>query len=613
MGPLVVLGALVGLVACAWAALGRWVDEGRTWIERLLAAGLVASVIAWAAVRVLGLAGAIRTRNVLLACAAACAVLGAVGGRTGWRALSGDVANLRRAGREALREVSLWPAWGVAFVSLASAMLAAWMLPPWAWDGLGYHLSIVHDALQTGALRRGISWIPYVDAYPRHIDLVYVAVRVLLPDDTWIDAAQAPFGLLLALATAALAARSGVGELRSLALGALTLTVPVTMLQMAADYVDVAYAAFVMTAAWAVTGRFDRMGMLVGMLGLGMLLGSKPSAPLPAAVLSLVWLLRAHRAQRLAVTIGAIGVGWALGCETYVRNVIEHGNPVWPVIVGLGAWRLPGEDAASVFFDMGVRDPYLHCGTLRRVLASWFEWPSAWVYDMRIGGLGPMFTFGLLPLGAWAVCLRPTRGAVGSVALVGFVTLATPGAFWARYTLAWPAALLVLAGTAGEGLRPRVRSGVYLALAALASVGLAAARRGFTDGGATLVELAASSASERMTAASVDGHERDWMEMRARVRSGEAVAYDASFGLPGLLWCGDGRARVLYLATAPNSVDELVRWTRRERVRVIVLGDEAGRAGPLARAHGEVFRELFPCPLDRCRVYEVLAVDQRAP
>jgi hypothetical protein len=42
---------------------------------------------------------------------------------------------------------------GTGAVSVVLAVLSAGALEPWAWDALGYHLPIVHDALQSHTLR----------------------------------------------------------------------------------------------------------------------------------------------------------------------------------------------------------------------------------------------------------------------------------------------------------------------------------------------------------------------------------------------------------------------------------------------------------------------------
>jgi hypothetical protein len=253
-------------------------------------------------------------------------------------------------------------------------------------------------------------------------------------------------------------------------------------------------------------------------------------------------------------------------------------------------------------FVLGLPEPYAHYGWLRRLLASVAAMPDRYIYDMRIGGLGPLVVGGLVPV-TLVSARRTWRGAFPPL-LLAVAAVASPAAHWMRYTLALPAALLahVAAATAGLPRGPRVA--VDLALAALAAIGVAAALPGFTDGGPSMTALLTMPPDERAAAVSVDGHEALWRDTRRLVRDGEAFAYDGSFSFPGQLWRGDPGAGLLFLDDR-RSPEEIPAALSQARVRVLVAGDglpaaEAVRRGP------DGYRLLFRCPVDPCNVYERL-------
>jgi hypothetical protein len=449
-----------------------------------------------------------------------------------------------------------------------------------------------------------------VNAYPHAIDTFFLGCRVLLRDDRMLDFAQAPFGVIAALAVAAMARRAGASAPRAIAFGALYLAVPIVMLQLATSYVDVAYAALLATAVHFATAPFvgapSRAEIAVFGVAAGLFLGSKPSAPPIVALLAAIVVARAWRARASLVTgaLASLVIALAIGGGSYVANAIAHHNPVWPVIVGVGPWSLPGEAPASGLFVQGLPESLANAGWLSRLLASLFAKPVLYIYDMRLGGFGPLVAFGLMPVALFVCARARDRARLAAPVLLALLSLATPAAHWTRYTMAFPAALLAVAAIGMDAWPARVRAIAELALGVLAIVGVARALPGFTGGGPSLAAVLAMDAPERARAVGVDGHEELWIDARARAADGEAVVYDASFSLPGLLWRADGKVRVVYLDSSVASSDLLGRMDR-ERARVIVAGD----GSPAARAidaERDRFALLFRCPLDACNVYERL-------
>lgn len=606
--------ALLAVVSGSYALVSRLMPgPAYSFGDRACAATVLSLTFPMALVAILGGLWSLRHETVLVA-TLLLAGLGIVdAGREGRHLALLDL----RAALGTLRRAATGGAWAAAFavgaVSLGVATGAAYLLVPWAWDALGHHLPLVHDAIQTGGLREVPSSNPYLNTYPVAVHLYFVWWRLLLPDDTLVDLAQLPFGLAACLAVATAARRGGVPAPRAVALSLLFLAIPVTALQLASNYTDVGYAALLLLGVYFATGRLERAGAAFGAIALGALLATKPSAPVSVAIILSVTLLRAFRLKRVPLVLMMAAAVLALGSPRYIGNYLSYGNPIWPVQVQLGPVTLPGEVPLDTILDNQIPEPYLHYGWLGRTVGSWLAWPERYSYSMRIGGFGPLFIFALLPLALAAVRWRPARKVLLFVALVAAATLATQWAHMTRHTLALPAALLVLAAAVSQGWRPRPRTMADLGLAALAAWGFYLAAPGFTGPSQlSLTALARLPAAERPAAfGGIDGHEQRWREARAFIGDGEAFGYDRSFGLAGLLWRPDGRGRVAYLPDSVRSPEGFFSWLREEHVRALVLGDVAPYFGPFVRSRPERFVKLFDCPVLRgayeaCAVYLVM-------
>jgi hypothetical protein len=557
------------VVSCVALFLGSFALLGRArppLLERMASAALLAVVLPIGVVEVLGHVGALRPPWVLGLSLAIALVMFACGARSGLFRAAALVGRALFGG---------WFALG-SWVGVASVVLAAdatYRLRPWAWDALGYHLPLVHHALTVASLQRVPTHVVYVNVYPHLVDVYFVWWRALLADDTWIELAQLPFAVLGVLSIACMAARRSVAPPRALALSALWLAIPNVALQLATNYVDVAFAALLVASVeHATRDRGGRTTQLLCGLALGVFLACKPSAPLPFVLLggALLLLRRARAVAPLALAV-------CIGAPTYVENLLRYGNPIWPVRVDVGPLHLPGLEAPSHLYEIGLPEQVRRHGWLGRLLLSWFHAPSSYIYDMRLGGFGPLF---LLLLACAALVLakkRLRRSMPRGTLLLALAALATPAAFLPRYTFALPA--LLLAVYASATARVRRRGALDFVLAATACICLFRAAPGFFAEGR----------------AGVDGHEALWAAARAKVGPGEAFGYDASFPLPGQLRRNDGRSSTVFVED-PSSV-----LTRHVRIAAL-RPENAARVELLrpARVHA-----LFRCPLGACTVYEI--------
>ncbi|WP_434415206.1 hypothetical protein [Nannocystis pusilla] len=566
--------------------------------ERLCLGLTIALAAAFGLVQLLGAIGWLTGPAGLVGCLGFAA---AVTRRAGLEIARGDAARVGRVAIAALRGP-----WGLAavagLVAVGLASLAALWLESWGWDALAYHLPPVHDALQTGRVREVPTHVAYARAYPQAIERVFTMWRLLLPDERLVDLGQLPFALAGAVGLATLARRAGVRAGRAGGLALAWWATPVVMLQLAHAYVDVAHAALTVLAVVFVTGPVDRGRLIGAALALGLLLGSKPSAPLPFALLAATLAIRSGRQWPGA--LAAVAAALVLGGESYARGWLVHGNPVWPVALQAGPIALPGPVTASMFFTVQTPPGFAELAWWDRLAVSWstLPGPGAYGYDMRLGLHGPVHL--LLPLAIVSLALGTCRRRPLPIALLGVISLATPAAFWPRFTLALPGALLVALAVGSEGWSRRGRALVDVAIGALALAGVVMAAPGFTPEGPPIWALGGATPLQRAEAATAIGQARAWLAARESIGAGECFAYDESVEVPGLLWRPDGHGRVAYVP--PEVVDgpELADWLAAERVRAIAVDRRGPRAAWL-RGRPERFTRLFSCRTGSCEVFAV--------
>ena len=561
--------------------------------DRAVAAALFALVLPIGIVRVLGAFGLLRPSAIALATLLVAAVAYGVATKAARVKLFVSLPKAFEGLAGLVRQPSLVLIALAGIAGLLLATIAAALLPLWAWDALSYHLPIVYDALQTGWLREVPTHVLYVNGYPRHAELFLTYVRGLLPNDDLFDSAQLPFAMSAVVAIAALARRAGATLERAASYGLAFLAIPLVSLQLATNYVEIAYAAALLQALYFVTAPLSKARIACAALAIGLLLGIKPTAPPAVALLSLVLLARSFRAGLIAPSFLTLLLAALWGGESYLRDLVLYGNPIWPIAMKVGPIALEGPADGTPMFTLGLPPPYVDYGWLRRLLVSLFVEPIPPIFDMRLGGFGPGFALLVLLAGIalWrSASLRPV------VALGAVLSFAMPAAHWLRYSLAFPGVLLAASACAQP--RPSaLRRGADVTLGALLFVGLWRALPGFTGEGPPLWEVARMPAELRERVMVADGPEGPWVDAKARLQPGEAFAYDGSLALPGRLARSDGATRIVCVPPDLSPADARA-WADAENVRLLAM-----RAGsPIAESLGAI--ERFRCSYGECAVYE---------
>lgn len=550
--------------------------------DRVIAGGVLAVAALTGLVRLLGWLGLVSTWSLLGPLGAA--AIGLRLGRKGRAPL----------GLRDLVDGAGLPGLAVAAAAVLAAAAAAYYLPVWHWDSIGYHLPFVNFVLQDGSLHGVPKHQAYLATYPHNVEYLFLALRLVLPDDRLIDLGQLPVALLGAAATAGLARRAGARVPDAVLAGALWLTLPAVFLQLPSNYVDVASVSLLLAAIyWMVQPASARTVLLAG-VALGLFLGAKPSAPVPAALLGAVLVVRALRAGLRAPAVAACALVLVFGAESYVLNTFWHGNPIWPVRVRLGPIALPGIHDMKTLLSSGAAAPHLTGNIVARTLGSWLTLDPVPAFDMRVGGFGPLFLVAL-PL----MLLRFVRRRAWLWLACALATFASPDPAVARYTLGLPAIAFAATAPLWAERTRRVRGALGLLVAFVAVWNLKVAWPGLTGEGPPLASYVNMSWDERARAVGPDEQTGAFIDARQKLGPGELAAFDGSFELLYHLWRTDLKNRVVRLPD-PATVEETRRAIDASRVRLLVAGDREPSA-EVARAGG--FTRLFKCRTDACTVY----------
>lgn len=551
------------------------------------------------------LAGAVLTLTVIVV---AVVGMGAVGRLTGplllavlaWTTLAVLVAARRtpwwRLPWRAAVSVETVPLLLVALAAVVLAVVAAYYLPVWQWDALGYHLPYVNFALQRGTFADIPADVPYLSTYPHIVEDAFIAWRALLPDDRLVELADLLFGLMGALAIATIARGSGARGSHAVAAGAAWLTLPAVFLQLPTNYTDVASAALLLTAVAFVLAPAQRPQLLLAGIAIGLLLGSKPNALIAGALLLVVLTVRSVRAGRRGALVAAWLAALALGVPTYVVNIARHHNPVWPVRIDAGPINLPGTQAISTLLQSGAAAPHLDGPLLSRVVRSWTTIvPPLPVFDMRIGGLGLVFLVAL-PV----ALIRAARTRSPAVWVCVAAALATPDPAVARYVLGFAGLMLAFAvpvvGRLGRGRRQVV----FAVVAAVAAQGVWVAYPGLTGEGPPLTAYVHMTPEQRRAAVGADGPPGDVVRVVNHLPPGAITAFDSSAELPYLAWPADlsHRASRIPDDVTPTQARDLLNDSD---AAVLMVGDDSV-TGRLLRSDLR-FRPAFGCGPAPCTVY----------
>jgi hypothetical protein len=352
---------------------------------------------------------------------------------------------------------------------LGASLLGAVRKPVDEWDSLMYHGPTAANVLQHGSLFGWDAPMPWI-FYPNLGAIQGAMTSVVFASTDLLDAIQVPFALLLLLVAWTWA---GGGRVRilpgSLVVG--LLAVPVVFPQLRAMSIDVVFAATGLLGLWCVA-LWWRLGRQPGFLvaaaaGLGAMAASKPNGVMLLAIALGVlglWLLLRRPARWLRTAALTASSAVFAGAPFYLRNLIELGNPLYPIQVSAGPISLDGIVDMEAFRTRSAQfaDTPAPLQFFQNLWLSVTEPPRGYTHDLRIGGFGRSIVVFVIAaaLAALVVAIAPVRrrlvaGLAPILLPVAIFLAVQPRNWYPRYSIV-PLSLLVIATALvlGRALRP---------------------------------------------------------------------------------------------------------------------------------------------------------------
>ena len=536
-------------------------------------------------------------------------VLLALGGRALVEGIAAWMHWLAAQGRTA------WPA-GRALAALVVLPALGWALlhfpaPPTFYDSMAYHLALPAQYLLAGR------YVPMPEdlyaSLPANMGMLY-AVALALAGDSLVNLCTWGIAVLLLLTLYGLSREHfGAGAAR------LTVTavavLPLVQLLIVVPKDDLAFCAFGIAAIWAgfnAVQRQSRRWLVVSGVLLGFALGTRYFAAALGIGLAaaLGWSAMRGRGRRaLAPAPLALAAAAALLTSSpwLLRNQIEQGNPVYPILT---SWIRPhdaGPEWKGGSWRLAESDAYL--GSERAWLRSPGKWPRVvlnlslvlpWdltVHGRRFEPLLGFLTPILLALLPCLLVLRPWPPATVPLFLGGAVYYLLWAAGFPRLRYLLPAVLLLLPLAGWVSTRLWRERGLAAAfVVAIWAVAISAAAwsslkvlRQVSDGAAYALALAGSSDPHRLR--------EQYLESRL---SYYPLAGEINRRLPRdavILLVGELRSYYCQRRVRVNGFPQL-----GTPVRVVEASRTPGEV--TAKLRGEGITHLLWCPKEAERLHE---------
>jgi hypothetical protein len=341
----IILSAVVGWGALSVATRARLDGRGET----LAAVGILASAFVLGPIYVLGVTGlltrASMTALVLLVTAAAWGASSVGSGlRKHARETAITGARLLRMPFEAVAECGRTRSVVLACLAACAVLftwnlLAAWLAPSWReWDALWYHESIVGFTIQNhgfapvdlpgGGMQK-------INGYPRAGEMLSLWFA-MYAGRALVDLPNVLLVPVLFASTYAMARRLTGDRIASCGWAVVATTIPEYVELLQSTYVDPTIATFVAAGAMFVLRTPLRAReALIGAAALAIAANVKVSGVFPVVTLAFIAAARLlarpgqRRAALLAIAGGAAMIV-GLSAATYLRNLRLYHNPVWP-------------------------------------------------------------------------------------------------------------------------------------------------------------------------------------------------------------------------------------------------------------------------------------------
>ncbi|MBI4843041.1 MAG: hypothetical protein HY809_01785 [Nitrospirae bacterium] len=304
-----------------------------------------------------------------------------------------------------------------------------YLFPSYTWDALWYHLPIVGQIMQSGAIQENPANFmidTFINIFPKNMELFFLWNVIFLKSDVIADLSQLPFTIIGIVTTYSIAVKLRINDKHALYSSLLFFFTPIILLQSTTNYVDVSVSVLLIAAinfllyensgfkslASIPEPGFERqVPILLAGISTGILFGSKGSGPLFVIIISLAIAVQEAVKMRgkerlLKKSLALYGIYFylpmlLLGSYWYIKNAVLYGNPVYPMeITVFNRTLLKG-------LYKGMIDPapslIENSSSVISLFYVWMERVEYYLYDSRLSGFGPLWFILFLPSLAYAV------------------------------------------------------------------------------------------------------------------------------------------------------------------------------------------------------------------
>jgi len=469
----------------------------------------------------------------------------------------------------------------VAGLAALGLLIAGAYLVPATWDPLAYHIPMAIQPYQDGRVGAVLSDLPWARTYPRGVPLMWTWTLLWTHSDLLFNPALLLMGLQFAVAAYALARRMGVQRWAA-ALGLpVLITMPIFWVLCTTGYVDLAPAGAVLsTLVFLAPQRGREPARLPDWLLAVIPAGQALLVKMPLLLVALVGVVAIGR-----LLCGRWGVLWndvrrfawsvrgvfallvvVLASHTYIENLVQYGNPFYPIRLGAGVEDGKRGVVGTAGFGMGAATrapkPVAHMNMWEKYYYSWTDFVEPANPD-SFGSFGPILPYGLLLPAAASVIAAVTTWKRWSLTYVALIALCLPTpAFLPRYGLVLVALLVVGALQTISHIRGRAAVGYALIVLGLTWSGIRPPETQVegtiewlckVNGGSLPLAQRSGVVLETFGAGGRPYYPSARMvrEIRERSQAGDTLAWNVSC-FHTLLWNRTYSNRVVYLPGAPR-------------------------------------------------------------
>ena len=506
----------------------------------------------------------------------------------------------------------------VFLTQLLRMAVHVWLLPPYAWDVLSYHLPNVAEWIRHGRVTTFET--PCLNSFwPANFALMQTWFVVFFHHDAIVECAGLPFYLLGTVSVYSIGRSLKLAGLHARAAAVLFACTPAFALHATSCHNDIAAAAlclFLFALAMAhPDGRGVRLPYLLLVL-VALALGAGTKATVVFALPGVVFVgvvacrgrpdwpaVRAELRARSAFAGALAAAGLLLGLTWYVRNAVLFGNPFYPVDVRLFGRLICGNGEGAG--QLGTFSLRVLAENVQALVGQKIVDPEPYYADLPgCAGWGWFAVCCGLPAAAVA-CRRsrPLRLLLGGFILSGLTVLSMVSADpWNMRFLLWFPAVLALCfvvAMPGQG-EAAVRTGLTVLAAVCTALNVAGVLGGGCLGVEEWLSLARTPVLERGSAMVTHVHGENQRGIAEGVPASAAIGFvGGNFSAPYPLYGPGLQRRVDYLRAGEQM--QLEASLRRRGLRYLyvasigfspVLGEvnKQVESGPFRRLRGGLYR-----------------------